>query len=109
MTEQIKFEVYIPESYLEELREALHHAGACRVGNYDHVLSWSHVQGCWRPLPGSSPFCGETNMLSMGSEIKVEFQCAAPLAANVLAAIRRVHPYEEPVIYIIPLRTFLPL
>ena len=37
---EVKIEIYIPEEYIEEIRNALTLAGACRAGNYDHVLSY---------------------------------------------------------------------
>ena len=59
----VKLEIYIPVMYLELLREALRSAGAGAFGNYDSALSYSPVKGCWRPLPGASPYDGEIGVL----------------------------------------------
>ena len=98
-----KIEVYLPEASIEALREAIHAAGACRVGNYDHCVSITSVRGYWRPLESATPYCGDIGRICEGTECKVEFQCPAEHLAGTLAAIRRVHPYEEPLINIIPL------
>jgi hypothetical protein len=38
-----------------------------------------------------------------GEEVKVEFVCRAERAGEAAALIRRMHPYEEPLILVIPL------
>lgn len=67
---EVKLEIYVPEEYIEPIRDALTHIGACRVGNYDHVMAFHCSRGSWRPLPGSSPFNGKTggNLLWYGDE-----------------------------------------
>ena len=37
---EVKLEIYVPEEYIEPIRDALTHIGACRVGNYDHVMAF---------------------------------------------------------------------
>ncbi len=102
-----KIEIFIPETHLDGLREALHQAGAGVIGNYDHCLSFSSVRGSWRPLYGSTPYLGEAGKIFEGSELKVEVNCKREMIPEVLKAIRAVHPYEEPVINIIPLANHL--
>lgn len=38
-----------------------------------------------------------------GSETKVESVCDFNQASGVIEAVRAVHPYEEPVIHLLPL------
>lgn len=99
----IKIEIYTPPEYVVPLRNGLNALGACHVGNYDHVLSLQNCKGCWRPLEGSSPFLGKIGDLCCAEEIKMELTCPAGLAAQALELIRQIHPYEEPVIHLIPL------
>lgn len=98
-----KLEIFLPESHLPALQEALAQVNAGRIGNYDHCLSYSPVTGCWRPLPGAVPYTGATNAICTAPELKVEVTCHSSRLEETLAAIRRVHPYEEPVIHVIPL------
>ena len=71
----VKLEIYIPVSHLESIREALRSVGAGAVGNYDSVLSYSIVNGCWRPLPGANPYEGEIGVLCEADEYRVEVNC----------------------------------
>lgn len=100
---QYKIEVYIPPEYIDRLRAALNDAGACRVGNYDNCLSVTETCGSWRPLAGSNPYSGMVGELCRRQECRAECRCEAEYVPAAIAAIRRVHPYEEPLINIIPL------
>lgn len=99
----VKLEIYLPSNCLDAVLEALHRAGAGRVGLYDHVASWTPVEGCWRPLPGSKPYNGTAGELCRGQEYKLEVRCPAQNVPQALAAVRAAHPYEEPVINLVPL------
>jgi hypothetical protein len=99
----VKIEIFIPEEYVERLNDELSKVGAGRIGNYDHCMSLMQVKGFWRPLKGANPFLGEVGEISRGEECKVEVNCAWEFVKAALEAIRRIHPYEEPVINIVPL------
>mgnify|MGYP005922637955 FL=1 len=98
-----KLEIFIPESHLPVLQQALREADAGHIGNYDSCLSYSPVTSCWRPLTGSEPYLGQVGALSTETELKVEVTCFTDRVEATLAAIKRIHPYEEPVINVIPL------
>jgi hypothetical protein len=98
-----KLEIFIPETHLPALQDALAEAGAGQIGKYDHCLSYSFVTGCWRPLEGAEPYSGQSGQLSREPELKVEVRCRTERLPETLAAIRAAHPYEEPVINVIPL------
>lgn len=99
----LKIEIFIPEENLGALAEALHQAGAGRIGKYDHCLSVIDVKGTWRPLEGADPFLGKVGELCMGDEVKVEVNCPEENIQAALQAVRRVHLYEEPVINVLQL------
>ena len=99
----VKIEVFVPEDALAAVCAALAEAGAGRVGRYDHCFSMTQVHGTWRPLPGAQPYDGTVGQISEGDEIKLETNCAVEDVSAAVTAIRRVHPYEEPLINIIPL------
>jgi len=98
-----KIEIFIPETHLEALREVLQGMDAGHIGNYDSCLSYSEVTGCWRPLAGSNPYLGEENIVSSELELKVEVTCLRENVDTTIEAVKKVHPYEEPVINVIPL------
>ena len=98
-----KLEIFLPASHLPALQEALAQVDAGHIGKYDHCLTYSPVTGCWRPLPGAAPYLGQASELYTASELKVEVTCQTERVEATVAAIRAVHPYEEPVINVIPL------
>lgn len=99
----VKLETYIPESHLKNLQKALQEVDAGHIGNYDSCMSYYRVSGTWRPLEGADPYDGKVGEISEGEEIKVDVTLKAVQMEDVVAAVRRVHPYEEPVINLIPL------
>lgn len=99
----IKLEIFLPESHLEQLRNALRRVDAGHIGSYDSCLSYAPVTGCWRPLEGTAPYLGEPGQLSCQPELKVEVTIGAERLKETVEAVRAVHPYEEPVINAIPL------
>lgn len=103
MIEFVKVEVLTPRATIEQLRNELHAIGLLTVGNYDHVLSFSKVEGCWRPLEEATPMSGQKHVINYGEEYKLEFRCTMEQTELVKQIILQHHPYEEPVIYFIPL------
>ena len=98
-----KLEIFLPEEAFPALQQALLEADAGHIGKYDGCLSYSRVTSCWRPLAGAAPYLGTPGALSTEPELKVEVTCAAEAVERTVAAVKRVHPYEEPVINVIPL------
>lgn len=102
-TPYCKLEIFLPENFLEPLRQALQSVDAGHIGRYDSCLSYSPVTSFWRPLEGTAPYLGQPGKVSREPEIKVEVTCRREQLEETLAAVRAVHPYEEPVINVIPL------
>ncbi len=98
-----KVEIFVPASHLEAIREALASVDAGHVGRYDRCLSYGPVTGCWRPLAGTAPYLGRAGELCEAPELKVEVTCPTERVEALLAAVRAAHPYEEPVINVLPL------
>lgn len=99
----VKIEIFTPQEYMLQLRDELAKVGAGVIGNYDHCVALYPIQGYYRPLAGADPFEGNVGEISEGTEYKVEVNCKRELVSTALTAIRKVHPYEEPLINIIPL------
>lgn len=98
-----KLVVFVPEADGQAMRLAMGEAGAGRIGNYDHCSFTSKGAGRFRPLDGARPRIGAIGQFEEVAEERIETVCSEPRLKNVLAAIRRVHPYEEPAIDIYPL------
>jgi hypothetical protein len=103
----VKLEIFVPQEYVLKIRDELARIGVGRIGNYDHCIAMSPVQGYYRPLPGSDPFEGNIEKISEVKEYKLEVNCRHALVNNALQVIRGIHPYEEPLVNIIPLANHL--
>ena len=98
-----KLEIFVPENHLEQICAALRSVDAGHIGNYDSCLSYHPVTGCWRPLEGTDPFLGTPGEVCQAEELKIEVCCRGERLCETLAAVRAAHPYEEPVVNVIPL------
>ena len=98
-----KLEIFIPETHLPALQKTLQAVDAGHIGNYDCCLSYSGVTSCWRPLEGTKPYHGTVGEISSEPELKVGVTCRIEQVNTVIEAVKRIHPYEEPVINAIPL------
>ncbi|KEF31752.1 Hypothetical protein D777_02101 [Marinobacter nitratireducens] len=87
---------FVPESHLEETKQALFKAGAGRIGEYDSCAWQCAGQGQFRPLEGSNPFLGKKGEIEHVNEYKVELVCEDRLIINAVNALKQAHPYEEP-------------
>ncbi len=100
---EVKLEIYVPEEFMPEIRDALHDIGVGRVGDYDHVMSFHQVTGYWRALEGSNPYEGKQGEITRGDEVKMELICPKEKVLDALRVIKKIHPYEEPAIHVLPL------
>ena len=98
-----KLEIFIPKSHLKQLQIALQSVDAGHIGNYDSCLSYSDVIGVWRPIDNAKPYIGELNQICEAPEVKVEVMIKEENLEKTLSAIKEIHPYEVPVINVIPL------
>ncbi len=99
----VKMEIFAPAESVSAILSALIDAGAGEFGEYDHVYTTSKVEGHWRPLAGADPTIGTIGKDETAEEIKIEVNCRRENALKIKNAIQGVHPYEAPVINLIPL------
>ena len=98
-----KLEIFIPKTHFKQLQETLQKVDAGHIGNYDSCLSYSEVTGTWRPLENAKPYLGEQNKISQEPELKVEVVILYENLEVTLKSIKQIHPYETPLINVIPL------
>lgn len=99
----LKVVVTVPESHADQVREALGKAGAGQIGSYSSCSFSSKGIGRFRPNDQANPFIGQKGVLEEVVEERIEVTCAASLLKQVLQALRKAHPYEEPAIDLYPL------
>lgn len=87
---------FVPESHLDQTKNALFDAGAGRIGDYDSCAWQVLGQGQFRPLDGSQPFIGDSGQLETVQEYRVELVCEDDSIKAAVRALKESHPYEEP-------------
>ncbi len=91
-----KLVVFVPPASLDAVRDALFAAGAGRIGEYERCSWYTEGTGTFLPLPGADPAIGERGEEQRVPELRLETVFPAELQDDVVAALRRAHPYEEP-------------
>ncbi|MCX6325942.1 MAG: Nif3-like dinuclear metal center hexameric protein [Bacteroidia bacterium] len=91
----LKLVTYIPESYLEKVREELFEAGAGVIGNYDKCGFTTQGTGSFRGNENAKPYFGEKGKIHFEKEIRFETVLFSHLKEEVIKALLAVHPYEE--------------
>jgi dinuclear metal center YbgI/SA1388 family protein len=91
-----KLVVFVPEGDAEKLIDALAAAGAGALGDYERCAWTTSGSGTFRPLAGASPTIGAVGEMERVAEARVEMVVPVQRRAAVIAALRSVHPYEEP-------------
>jgi hypothetical protein len=91
-----KLIVFVPREALDTVREALFAAGAGRIGNYEHCSWYTEGTGTFLGGEGTSPSVGQAGREERVAELRLETVFPADRQDDVVAALRRAHPYEEP-------------
>jgi len=88
--------VFVPESHLQAVKDALFEAGAGKIGNYENCCWQTRGQGQFKPLDNSQPYIGQNGQLEKVDEYKVELVVNDDIIKPVIANMIRAHPYEQP-------------
>lgn len=100
---KVKIVVTVPIENVQEVRNAICEEGAGIIGNYSYCSMSTKCIGTFKPSDDANPYIGEKNKLEFVDEEKIEVICDINIVKKVLNRLRKVHPYEEPAIDIIPL------
>jgi hypothetical protein len=91
-----KLVVFVPREALEAVRDALFAAGAGRIGEYERCSWYTAGTGTFLGGEESDPTIGERGREERVAELRLETVFPADRHEDVIAALRRAHPYEEP-------------
>lgn len=91
-----KLTVYVPDSHLEPLKQALFAAGAGRLGDYAECCWQVKGIGQFCALTGAVPFIGQIDQLEQVEEWRVEMLLLESCRGAVIQALRENHPYQTP-------------
>ena len=86
----------MPREALDAVRTALFEAGAGRIGDYEHCSWYTQGTGTFLGREGTNPSLGEAGREQRVAELRLETVFPEEKQEDVIAAMRRAHPYEEP-------------
>jgi hypothetical protein len=98
-----KLVYFVPEVALDATREACFAAGGGVIGNYERCSWYAPGTGTFLAGEGAEPAVGGVGAEERVPEYRVELVVPDDLVAEVVAALRRAHPYEEPAYDVYPL------
>ena len=91
-----KLIVFVPLGAVAKVSEAVFAAGAGWIGNYSKCSFQAQGTGTFLPLEGAKPTIGKKGQLEKVSEIRFETIVPAEKLEQVIAAVKKAHPYETP-------------
>ena len=100
---KVNISVTIPKKNLKRIKKVLFDEGIGKIGNYTNCSLTTKCMGTYKPSKLSNPYIGQKNKLQRIKEIKLELICNIDEVSKSIDIIKRIHPYEEPVINIIPI------
>lgn len=86
---------FVPVEYAEQVLNALFEAGAGRTGLYSECSFTTMGKGTFKAGEGAKPFIGEVAKRHEENELKLEVTFASWRQQEVIAALKKSHPYEE--------------
>ena len=103
MSGKRKLVVFVPREALDGVREALFEAGAGRIGEYTRCSWYTPGTGTFLAGDAADPAIGERGREERVAELRLETVYPEEAHDDVIAALRRAHPYEEPAYDVYPL------
>lgn len=90
-----QLQVYLPPKFVDVMREALFAAGAGNIGFYDQCSYTSNGEYTFRPGEHATPFSGAIGKREVGEESLVSVIFEDFKLNQIIAAMKKNHPYEE--------------
>jgi len=91
-----KLVVFVPVKSTAKVSNAVFAAGAGAIGNYSHCGFGTEGTGTFLPHEGAKPAIGKKGWLEKVEEIRFETIVPAGKLNDVVAAMKKSHPYETP-------------
>jgi dinuclear metal center YbgI/SA1388 family protein len=106
--EFLKLVVFVPEGDIEKVADAIFNAGAGKIGQrakYEKCSFRTRGFGTFQGDADSNPAVGRAGHYEHVPEIRLETILPKSAAGDVIDALRRVHPYEEPAFDLLKMET----
>src|SRR5262245_25707096 len=102
--QECKVVVFVPDSDLARVSDALFAAGAGNIGQYSQCSFRLAGTGTFFGSDATKPTVGEKGRREEVNEWRLEAVCPEAAVEQVVAALRKAHSYEEPAYDVYPLR-----
>jgi dinuclear metal center YbgI/SA1388 family protein len=93
---QCKVVVFVPDSDLAKVSDAMFEAGAGIIGQYEQCSFRLPGTGTFFGTESTNPTVGTKGCREDVNEWRLEVICREAILASVIAAMRKAHSYEEP-------------
>jgi dinuclear metal center YbgI/SA1388 family protein len=93
--QQGKFITFVPETHVNEVREAVCRAGAGVIGDYSYCSFTTDGEGSFKGNENTNPYLGQKNNLEFVKEKKLEVIFPWKKLEKIIEAAKSAHPYEE--------------
>lgn len=103
-----KLSTFVPHSHAGSVRQALHAAGAGKIGHYDACSYNVDGYGTFRAGDQASPYVGKPGTVHAEPEMKIEMVYPEWMEREVVAALKKAHPYEEVAYDLVRLQNDIP-
>ncbi len=100
---ECKVVTFVPFARVEKVASAMFAAGAGRIGDYEQCSYRLRGEGTFFGTESTNPQVGRKGQLEHVAETRIEMVAPERCLPEVIAALRRSHPYEEPAFDIYPL------
>ena len=101
---QCKVVVFVPDTDLNKVADAMFAAGAGVIGQYEQCSFRLAGTGTFFGTDSTNPTVGEKGRREDVSEWRLEVVCREAILAAVIMAMRKAHSYEEPAFDVYQLR-----
>ena len=91
-----KLVVFVPIESAGKIANAVFAAGAGHIGNYSHCGYQAEGAGSFKPLAGARPAIGKKGKIEKVPETRFETIVPLEKLDDVIAAMKKAHPYETP-------------
>jgi len=98
-----KMVVFLPESDVASVSQAIFDAGAGHIGKYSRCSFRCEGTGTFQGEAGTNPTVGVANVFEQAAEFRLETIVPVEYLSAVVAAMIKVHSYEEVAYDVIPL------
>ena len=100
---QYKVTIFVPDTHLEKLSDALFNEGAGIIGEYKKCSFSVDGKGSFEGSEKTDPFVGKKSNVEHVEEVRFEIIVDAWKLNEIVRVIHKAHPYEEPAFDIYPI------